>query len=330
MPYCEETITLKRIDKKLWQYESCSPKRVELAALDYLKSTGWRGYFSEHFDFDHTLTVMMSFCNSSWYVEGKADARDFAMPNGVTPDLPIRTIDDAFLFATDGYWNFDNHHFSSADLYENAQSFMEVDICRLLRIWKERGVEAFFVGRAYHSPRPATELNSDDLLSYFRARGGSTYFIDLLRSRFPASRQKLLSRSRLLSERLVESENFDLEDKVRDLVRDAGYYLGVFRSAKKMPEVEVWAEKIELWNYTPLSEEAVVLSADIVNYLAQTRCNPAGYNVDAMLDLVIWKDRVANVEVKAPNDKLRPHQVSQLLKDKEAGRLSWVINVIEA
>jgi hypothetical protein len=39
-----EHIALKRLKKKLWQYEGRDPKRVELAVLDYLVSHGWQGY----------------------------------------------------------------------------------------------------------------------------------------------------------------------------------------------------------------------------------------------------------------------------------------------
>ncbi|WP_375571376.1 hypothetical protein ABWH93_01710 [Seohaeicola saemankumensis] len=50
-----ERIALRRLEKKVWQFENCEPKRVELAVLDYLMAKGWQGYFSEHFDFDQTI-----------------------------------------------------------------------------------------------------------------------------------------------------------------------------------------------------------------------------------------------------------------------------------
>lgn len=46
-----EIICLKRLGRKLWQHEDNSPKRVELAVLDYYRSKGWKGYFTEHYDY---------------------------------------------------------------------------------------------------------------------------------------------------------------------------------------------------------------------------------------------------------------------------------------
>lgn len=43
-----ETIFLKRIGRKQWQFGDNAHKRVELAALDYYKSKGWQGYLTEH------------------------------------------------------------------------------------------------------------------------------------------------------------------------------------------------------------------------------------------------------------------------------------------
>jgi len=329
MRYREMTLGLKRIDKKKWQYADCHPTRVELAALDYLRAEGWRGYFSEYFDFDHTLLVMMCFCNHDWYIYGKAEPRDFDMPHGRTPDLPIRTIDDAFLHARDGYWDFDEHHLYYRDLIENARSFDERKISLILGLWQERRVKSSFVGMAGYSPRDARELHEEDLISYFRARGGIDYFLDLIDSRYPARRQELLGRTRRLAAQLVESDDFEQEGGVRELIQEAGYYLGVLRSAREMPAVDTWIEEISSQRETALASEALNLSQDIGKYTAEFGSRADVRSIGAVLDLVIWKDSVACVEVKSPNDKLKPHQISQLIKDMEGGRNSWVINVVE-
>ena len=51
-------IFLKRLGRKLWQLEGDTPKRVELAVLDYYKSKGWCGYFTEHEDYYWTIAFV--------------------------------------------------------------------------------------------------------------------------------------------------------------------------------------------------------------------------------------------------------------------------------
>lgn len=353
MDYKEETLPLKRVDNKKWQFGDLSPKRVELAVLDYLKSEGWHGYFSEHFDFDHTLAVMMCFCNSDWYINGEVEPRDFDMPGGITADLPIRTIDCVFLFSKDGYFDFDTHHFLYEDLIGNAKSFCQDDIPKILKIWKDRNVSAPFIGMAHCSTRHASEIDEEALVSYFSARGGTPYFLDIIQRRFPKARQELLNWAKVLSKKLQSTwwPEFDLDDEgaveaarvklseslnfgddeaeANSLISDADYYLGVRRSAKEMPAVEAWIDQFLSLKRTPLTEEAIELAQDIGKYQALRYSNYEGIHNHAVLDLVIWKDKIGSVEVKSPNDKMRPHQVAQLIQDKKDGKISWVINVVE-
>ena len=127
----------------------------------------------------------------------------------------------------------------------------------------------------------------------------------------------------------MESDDFEQEGGVRELIQEAGYYLGVFRSAREMPSVDTWIERISSQCETALAPEAIKLSKDIGEYTAEFGSRAEMRSIGAVLDLVIWRDRIAYVEVKSPNDRLKPHQISQLVKDMEEGRNSWVINVVE-
>ena len=43
-----EEVTLRRLDRKLWQFQNCKPTRVELAVLDAYKNLGWRSKQSSY------------------------------------------------------------------------------------------------------------------------------------------------------------------------------------------------------------------------------------------------------------------------------------------
>ena len=75
--YKTETITLKRHDKKKWQYEDCEVTRVEWAVIDYLKTKGWKGYFTEHFNFDNPILVVMCWCNHDKFLKEKRKGLGF-------------------------------------------------------------------------------------------------------------------------------------------------------------------------------------------------------------------------------------------------------------
>lgn len=307
-----EKITLKRLGKKLWQYAEKEPKRIELATLDYLIEQGWRGYFSEYFNYDHTLLIMMCWCNRESYFQEKRKS------------LRVESIKDAFNSASDGYWSHYTHKLSHADLMHNARTFSEDMIPRILDHWQTRGVKSTAVGFAHLKPRSADELNAEDLVSFYNARGGLQYFIDYLEYFHGAECQQLKSRARNIH------QIFTISSCEYNLISRVGGYLGIHGKINPPPtpeNIQDWIDDIH-----KMSSEAkntlLELALDVKKYWYSRKAIEDKWTRKAYLDLEIWKESVANVEVKAPNDRLQPHQIEQLALDEAHNRTSWVIEVL--
>ena len=319
-----ERIALRRLEKKLWQFEDCEPKRVELAVLDYLMTKGWRGYFSEHFDFDQTILVMMCWCNRVGYFEEKRKS------------LPYENVRDFFNFASDGFWELDRHKLSHSCLMANAESFSADNIPEIIEIWKKRDVKGGAVGSPYYrgkrsySPRPATDLSSDILVSFFNARGGRQYYLDYLNCFHSAEFQILKNRRRILDQKIYEV--LGGLDPLRDILRVSGTYLQALSPLGWVPtdgSISQWIRKIVELENSDLKDEILELAEDIQGYWRKHAEDQGRWNKRALLDLVVWKDNVVSVEVKAPNDRLQSHQIEQLKWDAKNGIKSWVVEVEE-
>ncbi|AGI67244.1 hypothetical protein OAN307_c15710 [Octadecabacter antarcticus 307] len=312
MTYQTETIALKRLDKKLWQYKDCTPTRVELAVLDYLKELGWHGYFTEHFYYDQTLMCMMCWCNRDSYFAEKRKS------------LAIKNLGDVFYSAKDGFWGVDSHKLYHRELMENARRFTEESIPKILATWQKRGVKSNIVGRAYLKPRSAAELDAESLISFYRARGGLDYFISYLKAFFPDERQLLLYRAQQNFRAMKESHGDMM------LSQEAGFFLDVFNSANPRT-IEEWMSDIKNQPtcLTNSDNDLLELAQDIKEFRQQSSQRLHGWKTKANLDLTVWKDSVASIEVKAPRDRLLPHQKEQLELDIKNGNKSWVIEVAE-
>ena len=317
-----EYIALKRLGKKLWQFGECDPKRVELAVLDYLKSKGWQGYFTEHFDYDKTILIMMCWCNSIQYFKEKRRLLRYHNPN------------DIFNFASDGYWDLDRHKFSHREIINNAENFSCEMIPEILKIWKERGVKGLAVGSPYHrrtsASRPATDLNADTLVSFYKARGGLQYYMSYLNCFHNAEFQKLRNRRRILDQKIyASSENTFL---LRDTLRVSATYLQAISPLGWTPEnasIAHWIKNIDEMEGSEFKNEMLSLALDIEDYWKKNHQSQLKWDVKAFLDLLVWKESVVSVEVKAPQDYLKPHQSEQLQLDAQNGVKSWVIEVSE-
>lgn len=319
-----EDIFLRRIERKLWQFDDSPPKRVELAVLDYLQVQGWKGYFSEHFDFDRTILIMMCWCNRQSYFDDKRKS------------LPHRNLNDYFNFATDGFWDHGKHKLSRANLIQNAESFSVEVIPRILDSWQKRGVKGLAVGSPYYTnqgakSRPATDLDSELLASFFKARGGLGYYLDYLKTFHGLESQTLKNRRRLLNRKIMEAYS---DDVPLDLSLVLGN--GLFFQLNPSPDnhrpdksINSWVEEVLNLRDFKLKGELTRLAKDLQRYLEKFSSTQTRWTKKADLDLIIWKESVVSVEVKAPNDRLKPHQCEQLEYDNKNGIQSWVINVHE-
>lgn len=326
-----DVISLQRHGAKEWQYKDSSIARVEIAVLDYLKDQGWSGYFTEHYDFEELLIKMMCWDDHS----------NFPWDNGNMDEFSIHTVNCMFQKAADGYFSY-NQKYTHADLLNNAKSFDIKDISNILHLWSKRKIK---FGKSKHQviAKKAWEdlcnLSPNDLADHHSASGGNDYFLGLLESRFPPELQALWSRAKKLFDELKvscreKSEHQKHQQALMTLIiglQDAGMmtYLGI--AASTYPDdLDNWIAEIGKLPKSDLVNKGLRLAEDIkvltdeLGSLSWEKRN----GKHAVLDLKVWKDgQIASIEVKAPNDRLRPNQKAQLLQDKEQGHLSWVIEV---
>lgn len=313
-----EEVVLRRLDKKLWQYQGCEPKRVELAVLDAYKDLGWSGYFTEHFNYDETLIFMMC-----WPDHKKIGSRK--APHDV--HKLFHSASDGFAL---GEFPADVSRF---DLLQNASAFKSSDIADILEIWQSKPrLKKDFIGKAYLKSRHASELCADDLITYYNAIGGKEYYVDYLERRFPENLQTLSSRARSLTEEVRGRTDLGPMPNLMDscmafwnITNAARYPLGKYMSDAGLARFcKATLEK------TPqdLAVRIVELAREII--LARRQHEIEFPPPKALLDLRLWsEDVVADVEVKAPNDRLASHQLAQLEWNAVNGRKSWVVNVFE-
>lgn len=320
MDHHVESISLDRLDKKLWRFKDQEPKRVELAVLDFLRSEGWNGYFTEHFAFDETIFMMMC-----WGDHSKI---------GTTKWLDIPSASRLFSRASDGF-NVDEKkvNFSRHTLLENAKRFNESDIPKIIDLWsqKER-FKAKFIGTSYLKYRHASELKSEEILGYFRACGGREYFLDLIDRRFPEGFQNLSKKAREVTEEVRKITNTPGDfSTLFDSCMKFWEILGIAYSDRELSykSIDRFCSNVRKKEPRELAEQVAAIAEEIVDFrIKQLKIySPPS----AILDLQIWREgEVASVEVKAPKDRLSQHQTDQLTRDAQSGYKSWVINVIEA
>jgi hypothetical protein len=320
MKYFTQEITLKRHARKLWQFGQKTPARVELAVLDYFLSEGWNGYFTEHFDYDETLIFMMC-----WPDHEKIGSVSY---------LDIPEVHHLFYRASDGFIRDEKTvTFSRADLLNNARNFQKSDISGILALWKSKPkFKKPFIGRAGLKYRHASELCESSLISYCDAVGGKDFFLDYLERRFPAHLQEMFSRARDLTEEVRKRNDLG---PMPNLMDSCMSFYNITNAARYPIGKYMTPAGIKRFSDNTLKREPRFLSEEIVN-LANEIIKARHENLsvysppEAVLDLKLWRDgSIANVEVKAPNDSLRPNQKNQLIKDDNENINSFVVTVRE-
>ena len=314
-----DSIQLKRFGKKEWQHKDCPINRVELAALDYFQSYGWEGYFTEHYDYDATLIVMMCWGDHSKFPKYTSNVDKFSI---MTPNC-------LFDKSADGIWDY-NNTFDWNELITNAENFTPSKIKEILELWCKRKIKGYFLGRSCHKPRQAEELSEKKLLNYYNARGGKGYFLDLINNRYPKERYFLSKKAKMVFKEIKSS------------YRDKGENEQLFRISCELPTALGIARSVNELNFESLqmqinSCDPCLLReqlADVFSEIEIFRSTEDQFSRNlpiADLDLVIWKEQeIMSVEIKAPNDRLKPNQQQQLNWDKERGRKSVVVDVQEA
>ena len=148
-----------------------------------------------------------------------------------------------------------------------------------------------------------------------------------------SERQQLKSRYRVLHTELKNSQwfnNLPSDDAFIKLLHKVGTNLGIYSDVdgpRTDESIQNWVDKISEYDGIEFKDELLKLAMDIQGYWKRRDSTQSQWCWEATLDLVVWKESVASVEVKAPNDRLKPHQTAQLKLDEENGKKSWVIEV---
>ena len=290
-----DRIFLKRLDRKLWRFGSASPKRVELAVLDYYKSKGWEGYFTEHYDYFSIIG----------FISGWGEWTKKRPKTATSLHLILKNV---------GYGR----------TLKNIENTDEELLRTQIKDAKPCLKNYFEFYRISEFNDQDFEVFTSCLLSFFNTVGADGLAKEIQR-RFPEERIK--------RERIVERFDFKINDFRRKNKLDYSitplrlvlhYREGFFDRLSGLEEVPVFAQKYGDEAFIRLADKAVAaakLELERIQAAIQYR----------VLDLVLWKeDRVAYVEVKAPNDRLSEEQCSTIRRNVGEGSLSWVTYVEEA
>jgi hypothetical protein len=223
--------------------------------------------------------------------------------------------------------------FSRRDLIDNAKNFQASDIPYILELWQSKPrFKKPFIGKAHLKSRHASELCAEDLMSYYNAIGGKEYYVNYLEDRFPENLQILSSRARELTEEVRARSDLGPMPNLMDscmafwnITNAARGPLGKYMSDAGLAQFSrVTLQK----SPHELAQKIVDLAHEIIE--ARRQHEKVFQPPKAVLDLRLWRGgEVADVEVKAPNDRLASHQLAQLEWNVENGHTSWVVNVFE-
>lgn len=303
---------LKRHGRKLWEYERNGAKCVELASLDFYRDQGWDGYFSGKEDYWEIILIMMC-----WIKVPKM--RRAAGPTGA-----IKWCEHIFRYAADGW--LPQYSYTYQDIINHAELFEADHIDLILSDWvKTRRCFDSLDARKFECESQRI-LFSNRLESFFLANGGKRVFLEHLKLRFPELDNHLLR----------ETEDFDMQ--YRHIFQEVSIeVLSILMAAncfvrnpnakyRSRSNFNSWLSRVEeLPSYEPFNE-----FKRIVERIAIVRERVDPWWEGARLDLELWRDgESASVEVKAPNDILRSHQLAQLQRDARNGRSSWILEIRE-
>lgn len=293
-------LKLKRIDKKLWQFEGDTPKRVELAVLDYYKSKGWSGYFTERDNYFWTIA----------FVAGWGDWSKKRPRTATSIHLLLKTV---------GYSK-------TLNKIENSNSSLLLNGLKTARPY----FKDYFLLLASKSDLTEDETKEfyRNLLSFFNAVGAKRIRNEIARQ-FPEERIK---RERLMSKfdtkifRAKPAISLSGQIHEREIITPLNQW-GRYAPEDRLKGISDAINMSQKYGDTELVQlgrkavEAAKLELERIEAAIQYR----------VLDLVLWKDgQIAYVEVKAPNDRLSQEQCNTIKRNVEEGTLSWVTYVEEA
>lgn len=309
-----ESIALERLGRKLWLYGDGPPKPVEEAALDYYRSLGWDGYFTEKEDLEAIIFIMMC-----WLP-------DKPMRKKAGRLGPVSSSEMVLCSAADGW--LPEFSYTYGDVMAHAATFTVDDIGFILEEWvaTKRVFYAFDPRRVFPNGKVDTAY-CKRLQTFFLSRGGTPHFMTRLQRRYPETHFRCLRAIRDI-ERSQAAWERSLSMADRSRLLEARHYLRIPHIRyKNEGHFEAWRGFVRSLQGAP-ERDRLIKVADVIS---ACRAEPDLWWTCSNLDLEIWKGQdAASVEVKAPGDRLRPGQTETLLRDAREGHASWVLEVSEA
>lgn len=306
--YPKKEITLTRLGKKLWQYKDNTPKRVELAVLDYYRANGWHGYSTDGPSYFSILHILM------------------AIPSLDLSSLKrFSSLDELMLFGGEDGLRTHPYSFEEVVRTSNERCLTENCLREVLEASEKAGIRSrpFWAGSQYinvseicslYKAFGKVRLNQKLLEMYPECRRLTTTIVSTLDREYPKGKY----------ERFWAKGNFG---------RTLCMHMSVFnpQQFKKRPEDNHLTKlrAVALSGNSRLHQELIEDIRVIDKYL---RWKEKYSELIHYLDLVLWSDSgdLAFVEVKAPNDYLAPHQTKRIKRHIHDGEEVWVLNVNEA
>jgi hypothetical protein len=340
-----EKINLHRHGRKRWSFDGVNEKSVEYAALDYFRAQGWEGYFTEHDSYWFCIGIIMGYPN--WRKRRPRHIQQLGQlfhegSDGYFSNWIIQNEPDCFYRKMDGsYYKrpvkksiYNVHEYSFDQVWENIRTFDDNNLSPMLSYFhdinfKRLGFKS--VGGAQNGLPSIRDIDIKKVESFYYAHGRDRiiefFENNYTRERFEISRR--LIRFSIVHSSLERMCGIDVESEFPD--PEDRWYLSLFNvsrvSSDRAPYVYSLIEK-----YAHLYQEVGRndLSEEILDCLEAIKSQRAKSDLESIkptaLDLYMWRGKeLAEVEVKAPNDKLRPGQKETLLFDGWPKR--WVVEV---
>lgn len=300
-----QEIKLRRLEKKLWQFEDKAPKRVELAVLDYYRAHGWHGYSTDGPSYYDILYMLMALPSLS-----KKVMRE------------ISTVEMLMLFGEEE--GFRSHPYTFDEVVKTLQ---ERNLTREMVIGTlEAALSANIRSRPlWLSPE---YVDPEEVWSLYSAVGKEKLVKKLLDA-FPECRRRAYTIIATLG-REYPNGKYEKLWANSDIGQFLHLHMSVFHPEQfvkrgeenHLVKLRRLAQSGDTQAHRDLASEIRVID----DYLEwASRRSGLGH----FLDLVLWREsgEFAYVEVKAPNDRLRPHQTQRIKRYLRDGEAAWVLDV---
>lgn len=318
---------IPRVSAKRWKLLAGGEDVVEVAALEQMVSLGWKGYFTERFNFWELCVLVCG------------------MPFGRTRQGNVRSVKNArdiffyganglLFMGRDGYIKI--HERSYAEVCDEIACVSKIEFEYKFDCLRDTKIKSKYIGVVGGRPAHASQLDKKMLLSFFDAVGVSGILAYIQKN---YSQKKLSAMVRLQG---YDDEFYDLMYRFRgptqrllDVAPEAaergcGYEL-LFQPAFHFEGgFQANIEKcVKFSGYIRDEELAARINAACC-FSQEWRNNLLHDRRQTRLDLQLWNDiEVGIAEVKAPNDRLSPRQVETLRCATEKGERNFLIYVYD-